>query len=184
MFKIYRRFDNQQGYNSNVQRPVPPASRIQQKHQSNLPALPMPSHHAQQQKKPEVPRKQTFDMHNQQTGQHAAFQNMQSQQYNQRQTHQNAQSAQGQCSANKQKTVSSKKRTIPTKNSVLQSFLPSALYDPNNKKLFGFLKSEDLLLIALIFLLLEKDGDDNFLMVLALCYVLISDYIELPELGF
>lgn len=66
----------------------------------------------------------------------------------------------------------------------LQGILPSALYDSDSKKLFGFLAAEDLLLVALIFLLLEKDGEDNLLMIIALAYVLISDYIELPEFGF
>ena len=87
------------------------------------------------------------------------------------------------CKKSTGSSASYKKRSI-SGNHLLQGFLPSALYDPNSKKLFGFLKSEDLLLIALIFLLLEKDGDDNLLMILALGYVLLSDYIDLPELGF
>ena len=66
----------------------------------------------------------------------------------------------------------------------LEGILPSAIYDPRSKKLFGVLASEDLLLIALIFLLLEKEGEDNKLMVVALLYVLLSDYIDLSELGF
>ena len=66
----------------------------------------------------------------------------------------------------------------------LQGILPSGLYDHGSKKLFGFLAAEDLLLVALIFLLLEKDGEDNTLMIIALIYVLLSDYIDLPELGF
>lgn len=70
------------------------------------------------------------------------------------------------------------------KQGFLQGILPHGLYDPKSKKLFGVLAAEDLLLVALIFLLLEKDGEDNTLMVLALFYVLLSDYIDLPELGF
>ena len=66
----------------------------------------------------------------------------------------------------------------------LQGILPSGIYDSESKKLFGFLAAEDLLLVALIFLMLEKDGEDNVLIVLALIYVLLSDYIDLPELGF
>ena len=66
----------------------------------------------------------------------------------------------------------------------LQGLLPASLYDSNNKKLFGFLSAEDLLLVALIFLLLERDGEDNVLLIIALGYILISDYIDLPEFGF
>ncbi len=75
-------------------------------------------------------------------------------------------------------------RSSQKKSGFLQGFLPTGLYDSKSKKLFGFLATEDLLLVALIFLLLEKDGEDNTLMILALAYVLLSDYIDLPELGF
>ena len=66
----------------------------------------------------------------------------------------------------------------------LKGFLPSSLYDSSSKKLFGFLAAEDLLLVALIFLLLDRDGEDNLLLIIALGYILISDYIDLPEFGF
>lgn len=66
----------------------------------------------------------------------------------------------------------------------LKGLLPSSLYDSSSKKLFGFLAAEDLLLVALIFLLLDRDGEDNLLLIIALGYILISDYIDLPEFGF
>ncbi|MBQ9737762.1 MAG: hypothetical protein IJV86_05140 [Clostridia bacterium] len=69
------------------------------------------------------------------------------------------------------------------KNGFLQGLLPSSIYDFQSKKLFGILSAEDLLLIALIFLFLEKEDGDNTLMILALGYILLSDYIELPEIG-
>ncbi len=65
----------------------------------------------------------------------------------------------------------------------LNSILPASLYNAETGKLFGVLKAEDLLIVALIFLLMEKDGEDNSIMILALLYVLISDYIEFPELS-
>ena len=70
------------------------------------------------------------------------------------------------------------------KRGFLEGILPSGLYDSKTKKIFGVLTTEDLLLIALIFLLLEKDGEDNKLMVIALLYVLVSDYIDLSLFGF
>ena len=61
------------------------------------------------------------------------------------------------------------------KGGFLQGLLPSSIYDFQSKKLFGILSAEDLLLIALIFLFLEKDDGDNILMILALGYILLSD---------
>lgn len=66
---------------------------------------------------------------------------------------------------------------------LLQKFLPDAVYDRNKKKIFGIFSAEDLLLVALIFLLLEKEEGDNSIMVLALLYILVSDYIDLPDLS-
>ena len=68
-------------------------------------------------------------------------------------------------------------------NLSIKHYNSSILYY-RSKKFFGVLASEDLLLIALIFLLLEKDGEDNKLMVNALLYVLVSDYIDLSLFGF
>lgn len=62
---------------------------------------------------------------------------------------------------------------------LLQRFLPPAVYDKNTKKIFGIIGAEDLLLLALIFLFMEKDDEENSLLVLALVFVLLSDFIDL-----
>ncbi len=67
---------------------------------------------------------------------------------------------------------------------IFQSLLPPTVYNPETKKILGFLSSEDLLLVALIFLFLDNDDEDNTLMVLALIFVLISDYIDLSDFSF
>ena len=63
--------------------------------------------------------------------------------------------------------------------SMLFGLLPPSLYNPQTKKLFGFLDAEDLLLVALIFLFLEREDEDETV-ILALLYILLSDYIDLP----
>ncbi len=63
----------------------------------------------------------------------------------------------------------------------LLGLIPRHIYNPHTKKILGFLSSEDLLLIALIFLFLESNDDDNPLLVLALVYVLLGDYIDLGD---
>ncbi|MBO5955787.1 MAG: hypothetical protein J6Q10_03190 [Clostridia bacterium] len=62
-------------------------------------------------------------------------------------------------------------------------FIPKNIFNPESKKILGFFTSEDLLLIALIFLFLESNDEDNPLMVLALVYVLLADYIDFDNLG-
>lgn len=62
-------------------------------------------------------------------------------------------------------------------NSVLK-LLPNSLYDSKSKKLFGIMGSEDLLLIMLIFLLIENEDGDNYL-IYALLYLLVSDYVDI-----
>jgi hypothetical protein len=64
---------------------------------------------------------------------------------------------------------------------VLKNFLPASVYNCETKKLFGILSAEDLLIVALIFLLFEKDGEDNILLILALAYILLSEYINFPD---
>lgn len=64
---------------------------------------------------------------------------------------------------------------------LLDSFLPSALYNRENKKIFGILSAEDLLLLALILVFADSGEDDTNLICLALIYVLISDYIDLSD---
>ena len=63
--------------------------------------------------------------------------------------------------------------------SMLFGLLPPSLYNPKTKKLFGFLDAEDLLLVALIFLFLEREDEDETV-ILALLYILLSDYIDFP----
>lgn len=83
-------------------------------------------------------------------------------------------------------SASNKKKTVNAKSfsSLLQGILPTSIYNPQSKKILGFLSAEDLLLIALIFLYAENDDEDNSLMILALVYVLISDYLDLPDFSF
>ena len=61
--------------------------------------------------------------------------------------------------------------------------MPPSIYNRESKKILGFLTAEDLLLIALILLLSEKDEGDDSLTVLALVYILFADYIDLPDLN-
>ncbi|MBQ7959818.1 MAG: hypothetical protein IJ285_01200 [Clostridia bacterium] len=70
----------------------------------------------------------------------------------------------------------------PNLTKILHGFLPHGLYNPETKKILGFLTAEDLLLIALIFLFLEDNEGDNPLLVLALLYLLVSEYFDLGDL--
>ncbi len=60
------------------------------------------------------------------------------------------------------------------------NMIPPALYNRETGKVLGFLSAEDLLIVALIFLLLESKEAEDSLLVYLLLYILISDYIELP----
>ncbi len=60
------------------------------------------------------------------------------------------------------------------------NFLPTSVYNPNTQKVFGFMTAEDLMLGAAILILLENKDSENQLLALALLYVLVSDYIDLP----
>lgn len=66
----------------------------------------------------------------------------------------------------------------------LLGLIPRHIYNPQTKKILGFMSSEDLLLIALIFLFLESSDDDNPLLVLALVYVLLGEYIDFGDFAF
>ncbi len=66
---------------------------------------------------------------------------------------------------------------------IINRFLPSSVYNPETKKILGILTAEDLLLVALIFLFLDNDDEDNWAVVLALAFVLLSDYIDLSSLN-
>lgn len=69
-------------------------------------------------------------------------------------------------------------------SSIFQNILPPTVYNPNTKKIFGVFSAEDLLLVALIFLFLDNDEEDNTIMIIALIFVLISDYIDLSDFSF
>ncbi len=83
----------------------------------------------------------------------------------------------------KQKQAQKKSINIKNFSGLLQNFLPSSVYNPKSKKLFGIFSAEDLLLVALIFLCAESEDDDNTLMIIALIYILASEYIDLPDLS-
>ncbi len=157
MFEIYRRFDNDSGGNTVKQIPI----QINGPNRQNPPlrlAAAKPNNESRQ------------PMHSQ-TSQ-GSGQNLHRQNQHQNPSVQSAQSQSGQKPRQKKQT------------NFFKGFLPTSIYDPRQKKLFGFFSAEDLLLAALIFLLLEKDDEDNLLMILALSYVLISEYIEIPEFEF
>lgn len=59
-------------------------------------------------------------------------------------------------------------------------WIPSSVYNPSTKKVLGMFTAEDLLLAGLIFLLLENEDNQDPMLVYALLYILISDYIDLP----
>ena len=67
-------------------------------------------------------------------------------------------------------------------SSLIHGIVPTTIYNPKTKKILGFLTAEDLLLVALIFLFSESDDDPDPLMILALVYILLSEYIDLPEI--
>ena len=159
MFEIYRRFDNESGGNTVKQIPVQNSSLNRQNPPLRLAAANPDYAQPMRSQAPQNIHRQNQRQNIQ--PQNPVVQNRQHQ--NGQQPHQKAQ----------------KKQT-----NFLKGFLPTSIYDPKQKKLFGFLSAEDLLLAALIFLLLEKDDEDNLLMILALSYVLISEYIEIPEFEF
>ena len=65
---------------------------------------------------------------------------------------------------------------------ILEKFLPENIYNPKTKKLFGILTSEELLLVALIFIVLSSDKEDSNLMCLALLYLLFADKFDLGDI--
>lgn len=71
-----------------------------------------------------------------------------------------------------------KKLQLP-QNPIL-GLIPTSVYNPETKKVLGMFSAEDLLLAGLIFLLLENEENDDPMLVYALFYILISDYIDLP----
>lgn len=57
-------------------------------------------------------------------------------------------------------------------------FLPKEIYNPQTHKFFGKLSGEDILIIGLILMVLDSDCDEDMLLVLALLYILLSDWID------
>lgn len=70
----------------------------------------------------------------------------------------------------------------PKHTSPLFGLIPPSLYNPETKKVLGFLSAEDLLLIALIFLFLDNEDNDDPMIIYALLYILLSDYVDLGDL--
>ena len=73
-----------------------------------------------------------------------------------------------------------KKKPKPSKKNPILGMIPPALYHPETKKVLGIFSAEDLLLAGLIFLLLENEELEDPMILYALIYILISDYIDLP----
>ncbi len=63
-------------------------------------------------------------------------------------------------------------------------FLPKEIYNSETHKFFGRISSEDILLIGLILLILDKGCKDDFALVLALGYILLSDFLDLGNILF
>lgn len=64
----------------------------------------------------------------------------------------------------------------------LMKFIPQSLYNSETGKVFGIMTADDLLIVALILVMLDSgdDCEDNTMLVYALIYILLSEYIELP----
>ncbi len=80
------------------------------------------------------------------------------------------------------KPTPEEKETKCKKEHPLTKFIPQSVYDPKSGKVLGFLSAEDLLLVALILLMLDTDEaeGENSMLVYALIYILIAEYIDLP----
>ncbi|MBR2916716.1 MAG: hypothetical protein IKC07_03860 [Clostridia bacterium] len=57
-------------------------------------------------------------------------------------------------------------------------FLPKEIYNPHTHKFFGKLSGEDILIIGLILMVLDSDCGEDLFLVIALLYVLLSDWID------
>ena len=58
------------------------------------------------------------------------------------------------------------------------SFLPKTIYNTETHKFFGFLSGEDILIIGLILMVLDNSCGDDLFLILALLYILLSDWID------
>ena len=57
-------------------------------------------------------------------------------------------------------------------------FLPKEVYNPDTHKFFGKLSGEDILIIGLILMVLDSDCNEDLFLILALLYILLSDWID------
>lgn len=78
------------------------------------------------------------------------------------------------------KEVKKEKKREQTRKNPIFGFVPTSVYNPETKKVLGMFSAEDLLLAGLIFLLLENEENNDPMLVYALLYILLSDYIDLP----
>ncbi len=158
MFEIYRRFDTPSNMPPQRQQYQPQGRQMQNS------AL-----HSQQPqgRQGQNPTPQSKQAQNRQTQNHTASDNVQSNP--------------GHNYSNRQRSRKAPKSGL---GGILNRILPASVYNPETKKIFGFLSAEDLLLVALIFLFMDNDDEDNTLMVLALIFVLVSDYIDLSDFSF
>ena len=64
----------------------------------------------------------------------------------------------------------------------MMNFIPKSLYNPETGKVLGVMSADDLLIVALILIMLDSgdDCEDNSMLIYALIYILLSEYIELP----
>ena len=60
----------------------------------------------------------------------------------------------------------------------LLSCLPNEIYNCETHKFFGFLSGEDILIIGLILMVLDRGCDEDLFLILALLYILLSDWID------
>lgn len=82
----------------------------------------------------------------------------------------------------KKEGCSQKKEGHSFKNPL--KFLPKEIYNPKTHKFFGKLSGEDILIIGLILMVLDSGCDDDMLLVLALLYILLSDWIDFGNILF
>ena len=74
-------------------------------------------------------------------------------------------------------------RSAPNGKNPIFGFIPPSVYNPETKKVFGFLKAEDILIGALILMLLENENNDEPMLIYVLLFVLFADYIDLSKFG-
>lgn len=81
-----------------------------------------------------------------------------------------------------ERNASEQKLTQKKADHPLMKFIPRSLYNPETGKVLGVMSADDLLIVALILIMLDSgdDCEDNSMLIYALIYILLSEYIELP----